>query len=130
MILFFVSYYYHYINRKSEMSIFLESQLLGINSALCNPKNLEDYRQVRDQKIISNSQQIFNISDKNFVCALQLNRTRLCPGNSITANILFSQCKQVCYSVTASIIQSEVRNDGSIIQVRLFYQFTFTEVVI
>ena len=74
-----------------------------------------------------NSKQVDNVymvRDRDHICDLHLSSQPLCPGSDVDVHLDFTDNIQPCSMVRATIILSEVRADGSHIQVCFFAKIT------
>lgn len=62
----------------------------------------------------------FNVRDKDHVCNVELQSTKLLLGESVLVHFDFSASKQSCVAVKASLVMTEKCADESPVQVSLF----------
>lgn len=63
---------------------------------------------------------VYRIRDKDHICDLHLQSQHVAPGADVRVHLDFADCHQPCSLVRATVVLSEVRPDGSHIQVSVF----------
>jgi hypothetical protein len=111
-----------YRSKSSSLTLMTLSAISSINGGLCLPNDMSECRRSSfvEHTMYNQPSNIYNITDKEFVCSLELDVSQIMSGNKIVAQMYFGQSKQSCAIVSAGVIQSEIRSDGSIIQVSPF----------
>jgi hypothetical protein len=100
------------------MLITSESALSSLNSVpLSHKYTRETCLDHYERETAESSRSIFSITDKDYVCTLEMETNKLFPGESLICYLNFERGKQICCSVRASVVQSEMRFDDSIVQV-------------
>jgi len=62
---------------------------------------------------------VYMVRDREHICDLHLSSASLCPGRDVEVHLDFNDSRQPCSMVRATVVLSEVRPDGSRIQVLL-----------
>ncbi len=92
-----------------------------IASSYGNQGESERQHNSRPSKEVAN---VYMVRDRDHICDLHLSSQSVAPGGEVEIHLDFTDCIQPCSVVRATIVISEVRPDGSRIQVSILSVFS------